>query len=88
VTRVGVAAGKQVGNAVARNRARRLMREAARLYYPNIAPGWDLLLIARAPIVRVKMQEVAAALQALLSQAQIAQDPRRPADDTGLGMSC
>ncbi len=70
-TRVGVAAGKQVGGAVSRNRAKRLMREAVRTHYPHIAPGWDLLLIARAAIVQVKMQEVAITLESLLRQARL-----------------
>jgi ribonuclease P protein component len=74
VTRVGVAAGKRVGSAVARNRAKRLMREAMRTFSPQVAPGWDLLLIARAPIVQVKTQEVAAALESLLRQAALLAD--------------
>jgi ribonuclease P protein component len=71
VTRVGVAAGKRVGSAVARNRAKRLMREAMRTFSPRVAPGWDLLLIARAPIAQVKTQDVAAALESLLRQAAL-----------------
>ncbi len=74
VTRVGVAAGKRVGNAVVRNRAKRLMREAARVYYAQIAPGWDLVLIARNPIVPAKMQDVAAGLETLLHQAGLFAD--------------
>lgn len=46
-TRFGVAAGKRLGNAVRRNRAKRLMREALRLSAPGVAPGHDILLIAR-----------------------------------------
>ncbi len=72
VTRVGITAGKRIGNAVVRNRAKRLMREAVRIHYAQMAPGWDLMLIARAAIVPVKMQEVAAALVALLRQAKLA----------------
>ena len=71
VTRVSVAAGKQVGSAVARNRAKRLMREALRTYSPHIAPGWDLLLIARAAILQANLPEVALALESLLRQARL-----------------
>src|SRR3989304_4410522 len=42
---VGVAAGRSVGNAVHRNRAKRLLRAAMRPILPVIAPGWDLMLI-------------------------------------------
>ncbi len=71
VTRVGITAGKRIGNAVVRNRAKRLMREAVRTHYAHMAPGWDLMLIARAAIVPVKMHEVATALEALLRQARL-----------------
>jgi ribonuclease P protein component len=43
---VGFTCSKKVGNAVARNRARRRLREAARLVLPGAArPGWDYALI-------------------------------------------
>lgn len=45
--RLGITATRKVGNAVARNRARRRLREAARLVLPrNAAPG-DYVLIGR-----------------------------------------
>jgi len=71
LTRVGVTASRSVGGAVERNRARRLMREAWRMYAAHIVPGWDALLIARTAITQVKMQEVAAALESLLRHAQL-----------------
>jgi ribonuclease P protein component len=71
LTRVGVTASRGVGGAVERNRARRLMREAWRMYAARIVPGWDALLIARTAIAQVKMQEVAAALESLLRQAKL-----------------
>jgi ribonuclease P protein component len=46
--RIGLTASRKVGNAVIRNRARRRLREAARLVLPaHAAPGHDLVLIAR-----------------------------------------
>ncbi|RLD07806.1 MAG: ribonuclease P protein component [Chloroflexi bacterium] len=70
-TRIGVAAGKSVGNAVKRNRAKRLIRAAARDLYPQISSGYDLVLIARAPIIQVKMPQVRTALQQLLQRANL-----------------
>ncbi len=73
-TKIGVAAGKSVGNAVKRNRAKRLMRAAAQSLYPRIASGYDIVLIARRPIIQVKMPQVRDALQQLLQRANLLND--------------
>lgn len=50
-TRVGFTCSKKVGNAVARNRAKRRLREVARLVLPEHGrPGWDYVLIGRAGV--------------------------------------
>ena len=47
--RTGFTATKKVGNAVVRNRAKRRLREAARLLLPHHGlPGYDYVFIARA----------------------------------------
>lgn len=46
--RVGFTCSKKVGNAVARNRARRRLREIARLdLAAHGRPGWDYVLVGR-----------------------------------------
>ena len=48
LVRAGFTATKRVGGAVVRNRAKRRMREAARLLLPAFAqPGFDYVFIAR-----------------------------------------
>jgi ribonuclease P protein component len=49
LVRVGFTCSKKVGNAVARNRAKRRLREIARAVLPESGrPGWDYVLIGRA----------------------------------------
>ena len=46
--RVGYTCSKKVGNAVARNRAKRRLRAAARAVIPGLGrPEWDYVLIGR-----------------------------------------
>ena len=46
--RVGYTCSKKVGNAVARNRAKRRLREIARMTLPKLGRnGWDYVLVGR-----------------------------------------
>ncbi len=69
--RIGVAAGRTVGTAVKRNRAKRLMREAMRTLLPNVASGWDLILIARPALLSSTLTETREALLNLLRRAKL-----------------
>jgi len=70
-SRVGIAAGRTVGTAVRRNRAKRLLREAMRNLLPDTASDVDILLIARPALASAALEEARAALQNLLQRANL-----------------
>jgi ribonuclease P protein component len=70
-TRVGVAAGRAVGNAVKRNRAKRLLRAAMQDLVNSVAPGWDVVLLARPALASSNYSEVRGALMTLLRRAEL-----------------
>ena len=48
--RLGITAGKKIGNAVKRNRAKRIIREAYRAAEPKLPIGLDLVVVARSSL--------------------------------------
>jgi ribonuclease P protein component len=56
--RLGVVTSGKIGNAVVRNRARRLLREAFRLHQNDLTQPVDLVLVARNSIVGKAFAEV------------------------------
>lgn len=77
--RVGIAAGRRIGGAVQRNRAKRLLREGIRPLYPALQSGWDVLLLARTAILDVKSTQVTPHLERALTRLSViqAQVPNR-----------
>jgi ribonuclease P protein component len=72
--RFGFVAGKKIGSIAARNRAKRLLREAVRHHLPNIATGWDLIWIARAGGESIAFKEIEDAVAVLLQRARLIQN--------------
>lgn len=70
-TRVGVAASHAVGGAVQRNRAKRRLRACMREALPQVAPGWDLVLLARRATLDMPYSELRTALANLLTRANV-----------------
>lgn len=56
--RLGITAGKKIGNAVCRNRAKRLIRQAYRESEIDLPVGIDIVIVARKPVCDIKAQEL------------------------------
>lgn len=70
-SRVAFVVSKKVGGAVARNRAKRLMREATRVRFLDTVQGYDLVLIGRTTIAHASLKDVAASLDEILRRAKL-----------------
>lgn len=70
-SRFGFSVSSRIGEAVVRNRIKRRLREALRLQMAMIQPGWDIVLIARRPIIRADYHQMEAACARLLRRAHL-----------------
>ena len=70
-TRVGIVVGRRVGNAVARNRVKRRIREVARLVHQRLQPGNDVVFIARPSAAQASFDEIAKAVETLVGRARL-----------------
>ena len=66
--RLGLTTSKKIGNAVRRNRARRVLRAAFREVYPMIKPGFDIILVARTKTTFTKSTALTPILTAQLGK--------------------
>ena len=58
LNRVGITVSKKIGGAVCRNRAKRIIREAYRVYAPRLHTGNLVVISARAAIVGKKTTDI------------------------------
>lgn len=73
-TRVGIVSSKKIGNAVTRNRARRVLRAALWQIMPKEIGGYDIVVVARGQTAKCKSWQVAKALKKLFNNAGLLQD--------------
>jgi len=72
--RVGIVAGRSVGNAVQRNRAKRRLRACFSSLLPDLQESKDIILLARKPVDQAGYLEIFAAVQGLLKRAGMLDD--------------
>jgi len=66
--RYGITASKKVGNAVVRNRCRRVIREAFRTLDEPLHGNWDIVFVARGRTSQVKSTEIQRVMKAQLKK--------------------
>lgn len=69
--RYGYIVARRLGKAIVRNRIRRLIRESLRQRHPSLKGGFDMVFIARHPIVGASFSEVDEAVAATLRCARL-----------------
>ena len=65
--RIGITTGKKVGNAVARSRARRVIRAAWRALEPEVCRSADIVFVARAHTPLMKSTDLQRVMRAQLT---------------------
>ncbi len=68
-SRFGIITGKSIGNAVTRNRCKRLMRASIQSLCNSLEQGWDLIIIVRQAAVQADYQTTRNGLNDLLLRA-------------------
>lgn len=76
ICRIGITTSKKIGNAVQRNRARRVIREAFRQIDTPFKGNYDIVFVARTKTVYKKSTDIYNVMLTLLSQAGVIENEK------------
>lgn len=71
VCRMGITTSKKIGNAVERNRSRRVIRAAFRDNLPSVKGGYDIVFVARSKTKYLKSTDVSKIMNKHLAKAGV-----------------
>ncbi|QDP42027.1 ribonuclease P protein component [Radiobacillus deserti] len=69
--RIGLSVSKKVGNAVERNQIKRYIRQAFLELEDQVQPHYDLIIIARKPVLDMDFHQVKNSLMHVLTKSKI-----------------
>jgi len=71
-SRIGFVVSKKISNkAVVRNKVKRRLREAMRIFLPQLKPGFDLVFFTRSGIEKMDFEQVKQVVEKLLTRADL-----------------
>lgn len=71
MSQIGIVVGRRFGNAVKRNRSKRIFRELIRAIYPDLIPGYHLLVFPKRDALSLSFQELKALWTSTLSKHRL-----------------
>lgn len=55
---MGYSVKKKLGKAIIRNRIKRRFREAYRQYFKYLKEGYDIILVAKTPVLKANLKDI------------------------------